>query len=896
MKKRLFGSLIITLLSATIMLTAVFAWFSATIPPIESTITAEEEIQTEIASEYQFRQHAFDKYYNSASDVSETAGATNQGQRQSLKLTDNISLSYDLTINRDINLDLNGFTLDLNGFTLSVKHFYHGALVITGGAISEGAVVFDTPNAYIDDSITYVDTTRAVLSQDEAALTTRIFEYVTASLENDYVADIPLIKNYFNSGITFVWASNKPTLVSHNGIFTSFPETEEIVTMTLTLSHSDFAKSYTRDFPLTVISQASDKLDYGEQELNAFFEEHKYGSPSIYIYRNCELPSENKYYGLSYSYATENPDDIINERILNKGSHSRTIVLSVTITDADNQTRLVEYTVNFVLENNLDIVNRIVKDMRFEEKIIINIHSFINLPLLSELTPYGISQAPDYTFINNDGYYRIVHDEETGYDKIVVDSLPSIDEEVFLKMGLSFVANSPSYVEADIRIPYVDASGIGGEQGLDRFSYAYFLADSDLLDATGGTTYKEFVMLRKYAGFGVTYSLSGHPEGSIEIIDDSEDQNNVLFTFHPTYAATVDTLVTVEYFFDGGEGAYHLVSYFTLPGIINNNSEGIPDASFYSAALSFYDADADGVLTINEAAAAKDTFVLLGHTQSRIESYKGIEFFTATYKYNFDNIGFSASDMEYLKQNKKVTHLSMRNCGINYLELDMFAELNRLTTLDIGANNLPLLSALFVANSVVTLIADNNDIETIEGLSTLGMLEYLYIQNNPIKVYNGLEKLSLLKEVFLYNQSSPVIDSYYGAMGRYNSSTYIYMDNKGIKVYNDYNEVKEQPVQFGYLSEQAEVSAKTAAAVLESIFFYGYSKTAFTVPNAIYYSESDFYAVAWDFSSLPAASTATTDDLTKVTHTNIAGIYEIFASVSVGTEQVFRIFYIEVQA
>ncbi|MDD4316076.1 MAG: hypothetical protein PHC84_02820 [Clostridia bacterium] len=883
MKRIIVLSLMIILLIVAAASTAVFAWFTAEFAaPIETVITAGSEQQIVlIDTEYALRQHAFDKYSNSALPVSDIAGGEHSGRRQSLKLTEDVELEGDLTINRDISLDLNGCELKLNGYSLVFKHYYHGALVVRSGVISGGEVVYETPNALIDDNtVTFTLAQRTVLSQDEAMLAQRIFEYVESSFDDYYNTNIPLIKNYYNSGVNFNWVSDKPALVNHNGILVTPPVLAEAVSLTLTLSHQAFLQSTSRTFALTVIPPSDDALDYGEAELDAFFEQYMYGTQSIYFYHSAELPRKNAYYGLQYSYSTVNAEDLRDGWIIEKGSETRTITLYVEIKNADELTRTLSYTVNIVVENNLDITDRMVK--AFDIYFVTNAQSYINLPLFSELSPYGVKQTPNYTFINNNNNYSVVHDAETGYDKIVVDALPETSDVIYIRMGFTFITNSPIYVETDVRIFYVDASGLDGEHGFDRYAYIYYLLDEKLAEKTGGATFKDFTMPSEFFGFGVEYSAPGAPAGAIGFVADAD---NTLFHFVMANVPVSDTLITVEYLFEGAERTY--LSYFTLPGIINNNAEGIQDNSFYAAALSFYDDDEDGVLSREEAEAPMDCFVISEHTNNVVASYKGIDFFTSTFEYNFDGRGFSTADMVFVKTNGEITSLSMRDCGLADVDLGMFEGLNKLAELDIGNNGLTSLTALFIPNSVTTFRADANQIGSIDALTSFPMIQYLYIQNNPIRIFKGLLDMTSLKEVYLYNETYPTIDDYYGAKGRYNTSIYIFMDNKSIKVYNDYNGTA---VQFAYHPDEA-----AAAAILESMFYYSYSQSEFTVPIWIYYTSADFYVITWDFSNLSSVSTQTADGLAQVTHASSAATYEIYASTTVGTHQVYRILYIEVQ-
>lgn len=98
--------------------------------------------EVEVASFAQLFQAGTDTNYNSMDD---TSLASN---RKVLKLTANITLTSDLVLTKDVQINLNGKTLDLNNHVLTFKHGYAGCSGIystaTGAVIETGIVTEGT--------------------------------------------------------------------------------------------------------------------------------------------------------------------------------------------------------------------------------------------------------------------------------------------------------------------------------------------------------------------------------------------------------------------------------------------------------------------------------------------------------------------------------------------------------------------------------------------------------------------------------------------------------------------------------------------------------------------------------------------------------------------------------
>ena len=88
------------------------------------------------------------KSYRS-SDLSQVGEKT----RKTILLTQNVSMTADLEITADVNLDLGGFDLITNGHSLTFRHSYYGSLAMRNGRLvvtaSGGYVYADVPNAAV---------------------------------------------------------------------------------------------------------------------------------------------------------------------------------------------------------------------------------------------------------------------------------------------------------------------------------------------------------------------------------------------------------------------------------------------------------------------------------------------------------------------------------------------------------------------------------------------------------------------------------------------------------------------------------------------------------------------------------------------------------------------------
>lgn len=889
MKKRLIESIILLLLSIAAFTSVLYALFTTSATqPIYNNITAGEETDIVlINNEYELRLNAFDRYYNSDKKVSDASYEVegNRGQRSSLKLVNDITLSYDLIIHRDINIDLNGYTIDFNGYSIKIEHMYHGTLFIRNGFLvsdidKPAQLIYNTPNAIIrEDSLAFINVNIQFLFQNEELFVDMLFDL--AALKSVYFKDIELKSSYYSSNISFSWSSSNTDVVLNNGRVIT-PSVNTDVIMTLELNSPDFSQAYTREYEITVCSLEDSLISYGIIELEEFFNNHRYGTNYIYLYNDMELLQRNNYYNLNYYYETELESDL-EGFILKKNTVSRHIYLTATIDNNQGITYDVEYVITVVAENNLEIVNNILRDM--EVLMIYNITTEIPLPTLEFLATYGVFSLPSYTLINNT-FINVEEEEDFYYyienNRLKVKNVPIYEQDISVDITFNFPANYPEVVSRNVIIHSLFASGIGGEDSADRYHALYLEVDSMLSGLTLGRTYESFEADSAIVGFGIEYSIEvplDFPENAIEIIK-NEVTNKTLFNINPIYAPIKDTLIKINYTFSGSTDVF--TSYFTLPGIINNRVDGIEDEVLYEAIMLVYDTDEDGVLTLTEAEAYIQELEIDEAIEGSISTYKGIEFLKNTRKFNFNNRGFFKSDMDYLKEINGITHLSLVNCGLTASDLDMFIYLTSLVELNISDNNIINLNSLRIPISMRVLNINNSHIENIDGIYGNNYINKLYLAGNDISLFRGLLGIAELKEVYIYDNDINQSDEY-GSEGKYNISTYIILLNRNVLVYNTYD---MEPKSFSADDVTIEL-----ALVLESIIYYSYSNKYIAVPYKIYYNDTEFYELSWDTSNISSPTLDYSGDILYITYAT-GGNYELYASITKGGTTVYRIFYI----
>lgn len=203
--------------------------------------------------------------------------------------------------------------------------------------------------------------------------------------------------------------------------------------------------------------------------------------------------------------------------------------------------------------------------------------------------------------------------------------------------------------------------------------------------------------------------------------------------------------------------------------VIRNDKKGIPNKVLYEAVLDFGDANEDGILTVEEAAAMEDLVVV--PELRDIIGLKGLEYCTGLKNLILENLAITdlsalsgLKSLNYLILNQnKITDISplagLTNLSKLYLKeneitnVDKLAELTSLECLILSGNKIENADALKKLTGLRALALDDNEITDIRFLSELTNLEELWLGGNEIKDIQALSGLTGLKRLELDNNA-----------------------------------------------------------------------------------------------------------------------------------------------
>lgn len=328
-----------------------------------STITEDNTI--EVASFSDLFEAGTDSLYNEKNNVSDYE------ERKVIKLTANITLTSDLVLTRDIQIDLNGYTLDLNNYVLAFNHGYAGCSGIYGGTIetglvdsgtSSGMIVVDlVKSGFTTNGVTYkknnVASTEAsvitVLDIDEkysaysalymvgkalnsslnespdfknyntvsdSAFTLTIDKFLPSMVcdiadTDEYCAfvykDLDLPFNYLSSDISISYSSSNQAVVSNYGNV-SITANSTDVTLTATVSKTGWTNSYSVAFKLHVVKllDSTTKAKVSNTLIQSYLKPY-YNDDSLIIQE--EVLFSDYYYG--FEHAIELPKSALDGTI-----------------------------------------------------------------------------------------------------------------------------------------------------------------------------------------------------------------------------------------------------------------------------------------------------------------------------------------------------------------------------------------------------------------------------------------------------------------------------------------------------------------------------------------------------------------------------------------------------
>ena len=300
MKKRLLSGIILLVFAIVLSAGASFAAL------FEKSSSASGEVTVEnghtvyyIANQSVLFGIGYNEKYNDYAAVTEYTAdgvgeTTKKSNRIVLLFTQDIKLSADIVINRDVNIDLNGHTLDLSGHTLTVRHAYFGQFAlyssVEGGAVvstkSGGQFAVQTPNAEIkiDDSVA-----------DESSLIST--DNALASVALEY------IKNVFKSGGAGMYYTS--------GGHLPFVYRYGIHELDIEYTIVDGAVSATigDQTAENIAVVASSAAEAAKLWLADYMQTYANGIGGYDIYHTITLPSGNNYTGTQFTYSATDITD-----------------------------------------------------------------------------------------------------------------------------------------------------------------------------------------------------------------------------------------------------------------------------------------------------------------------------------------------------------------------------------------------------------------------------------------------------------------------------------------------------------------------------------------------------------------------------------------------------------
>jgi hypothetical protein len=308
----------------------------------------------------------------------------------------------------------------------------------------------------------------------------------------------------------------------------------------------------------------------------------------------------------------------------------------------------------------------------------------------------------------------------------------------------------------------------------------------------------------------------------------------------------------------------------------------------------------DDYLTLYEVLMYRYEFILKDISPA-IANYQGIDFLKGTERFTIDNSGNGSTTanehMAYLKNIEGIKELAIINNSLTNTHLTRFMALRKLEKLDLSGNSLTSISGLGTVYAGVTeLRLSGNALADLSGLEKFTSLRALYIDGNKITDFRKLLDIGTLYyggSVYIFNmkdsngdpQSFDILNNQ--TEGKYSITTLVLMYKKGIFVYTEKN--GEDYVLF---DPSVNTDLVKAALVIESIMICSRTVNQIVLPVELYGDQT--YTVSWLYTSLSVTGETTSDGLKTITHNTSAGSKEIYASVTVGTTQVFRRFAINV--
>lgn len=722
----------------------------------------------EVSSELDLRKIANDQYFNSF------LKETDKSLRKIIKLLNNITLTADLEMTCDFNMDLNGKTFDLGGKILTVKHHYSADIAIFNGTIvsiaSGGKLIFDTPNATHSIPQGVIDTSLIqYLSFDTISLRDRVFSFVEKEMlygdsGNYYYTDVILPNHYYTYDITFNYTSSDPTVLSNAGKLLNTTMTKAInFSLVITMNTQVFAKTD----PITVwvvpLSNKAKWLDIGTELFDRSIAKYLGESNCYYVSTNVLLISAVTYPGITYSFSTANSSYLSGGNTLMASLSSSTIDVTVTATIGGvSGTPFVRSFKATLQRTNYTIVSDAMKVMFPNGSLTFNaLTDTYTIPPASTF-PGTIS----FSFMNSATNYLL----NNRVISVNTANPPTMTSQLYLNVDFYFNDANSTHVLRRVKLNFnpTDGSDAGGTGTNDYFSDFYFYLKSILTEKTNGLyTYTTFDMPKAYNTAPkfkyrlVTQYANGSTYSGSPIVSVTDNGTTWGIAINTANVPLEDIKITVyyQYTFNAASETYleyAQTSSFTIPGIVHSGTN-ITDQNLYNAVKATY-CPSEAVLLTASLSASKPLFEVHNNT---ISNFKGIEYLQNTTGFNFSGCAFAASNFSYITALKNLTSLNLASNGLT--NLSSFPLTTNINSLDISANS--------------------------------------------INRFDYLEKAKALQYLYVYGQTGTLTN--YGNNGVYNSFTFVTLSMKAVEVYKANATTKYVPT----------ADEKTAAKVLSGIIY-----------------------------------------------------------------------------
>lgn len=771
-------------------------------------------------------------------------------ERKRIRFSHAITLTSHVILTADASIDLNGFTLNLNSFTLTIRHGFYGSTIFENGTIidpsGQGHVYFETPNSTpVIYNIVNGQQWITVRNFDFVEAASTIFEGVDAILTNGpanqyHYRDLVLPSHYYNSPIAFTYSSNYPGIVNQHGQINTFSIVDEQeVSVTLILDYMQQQLSHTYQIIVVPFANTQKWLTIAANLfVDSIRSNYDENSERYQFSQNTMFIPRNDYLNVTYTYQVLK-NDVIQSSIISPGSS----LLQVAGTEQDlvlrikpvyNQsieiTNPVEVMMDFVVPlTKYDLATYVVKET-FGTNIFFNdigvSYSLINLsnfPNAGVVTiNYSISQS---------GYYMINTSANT------ITSVADASE-LNIYLNMVFVFDDTTTILRRIRLIFSQIAEF------DPFDDYYYEIRQLFQQRTNDFyTYQSFFLPARVelddVSYLISYSIASAfptlPSGSQNVLQISFDSANqrYAFTISKNLIPLENTVfaIQISYVLESAPPGTPLTPYgtdlgFVLPGVVRNNSLGIPHAALYQAIELAFNNPIDRA----EGLLLKDSLsqsLTLDVSNLSINNFKGLEFLVNLTGLNASNNNFGSlsANLGYIQnlQNLKTLNLSSNNIT----SFSSLITLRGLTTLNLSNNQISYTNFPDVPN-LENLNLSRNRLSTVVTLPFFSKLKTLDLSNNSIPYFYPLEVYTQLQALHIYNN------------GTYNTTTQTYGTNFTIDaLYN-----KETLIYLNYLRNTQiystisgsvpqltvySVAEKTQSQVLRGIIYV--STTAGTPPS-----------------------------------------------------------------